>query len=101
MASQRKRAVGSIRVKYILNPGSLRDVEVEVGILSKGLDERIKARHAELRKEDPCAELYRVTYAGRSKMFEHWETRMRDPVWIELLPDERGEIPIKVLEHIR
>jgi len=99
-----------IKVKYILNPGDGKDVIVEVCELSARVivevcelsarrDGEWLAKFEDMHKIDPTSNIYRVTYAGRRLIFEHYF--YPTDAWEILEPEERTQIPNKVLEHIR
>ena len=88
-----------IKVKYILNPGDGKDVIVEVCELSARRDGEWLAKFEDMHKIDPTSNIYRVTYAGRRLIFEHYF--YPTDAWEILEPEERTQIPNKVLEHIR
>ena len=94
-----------IKVKYILNPGDYKDAEVFVGeiatkrTIAENVIRTVWPRWESARASDPFARLYRVLYAGRELIFE--EFLPITETWEALEPEERMQIPNKVLEHIR
>lgn len=98
-------ATKKIKVKYILNPGDGKDVEVFMGeiatkkTIATNVIREVMSKYDTAHKADPCAMLFRVMYAGRRLIFEQFY-----PDWDRfetLEEEERAHIQNKVLEHLR
>lgn len=94
-----------MKVKYILNPGDMKDVETFVGtiatkktIATSAIREAMR-RYEEAKKADSLARIYSVTYAGRKLIVEEFYPALDRFEVLE--EEERLHIPNKVLEHFR